>query len=57
MMKLFPVSIRFCLVELEGLELHLLEVELIAQAINYFISLYIADIPTRLLLKTMIEYI
>ena len=43
-------------VELGGLGLYSLEVESIAQAINHFVSLYVADIQTRLLLKTMIEY-
>ena len=57
MMKTFPVPIRSCPVELEDLDLYLLEVELIAQAINHFILLYIADTPIRLLLKIMIEYI
>ena len=53
--KIFLVSMRFCLVELGGLGLYLLEVESIVQAINYFVSLYVADTSTRLLLKIMIE--
>ena len=57
MMKTFLVSIRFYLVELGGLGLYLLEVESIAQAINYFVSLYIADTLIRLLLKMMIKYV
>ena len=56
-MKTFLVSMRFCLVELGGLGLYLLEVESIAQAINHFISLYVADTSIRLLLKTVIKYI
>ena len=54
--KTFLVLMRFCPVELGGLALYLLKVESIAQAINYFISLYIVDITTKLLLKSMIEY-
>ena len=57
MMKIFPVLMRFYPVELGRLGLYLLEVESIAQAINYFISLYIADTLIRLLLKIMIEYV
>jgi hypothetical protein len=56
-MKIFPVSIRFCPAELGGLRLYSLEVESIVQAINHFISLYVADTPTRLLLQIIIEYI
>ena len=56
MIKTFLVLIRFCLVELGGLGLHLLEVESIVQSINYFVLLYVADILIRLLLKIMIEY-
>ena len=56
MMKIFLVPMRSYPVELGGLGLYLLEVESIVQAINYFVSLYIADTPIRLLLKTMIEH-
>ena len=57
MIKIFPVSIRFYPVELRGLGLHSLEVESIAQAINHFVSLYVVDTLTRLLLKIMIKYV
>jgi hypothetical protein len=56
-MKIFPVLMRICLVELGGLGLYLLEVESTAQAINHFVLLYVADELIRLLLKMMIEYI
>ena len=49
-MKIFLVLMRFCPVELGGLGPYSLEEESIAQAINYFVSLYVVDTPTRLLL-------
>jgi len=55
--KTFLVAMRYSSLELGGLGLYFLEVESNAQAINHFTSLCIADILTRLLLKTMMEYV
>ena len=41
---------------LEGLNLQLLEVEVITQAIHHLVSLYSLDTLTKLLLQTIIEY-
>ena len=56
-MKTFLAAMRYSLLELGELGLHFLEVESTAQAINYFVSLCAVDTLTRLLLKTMMEYI
>ena len=55
-MKTFPIALRSLPVHLGGLNLQSIEVEAIAQAIHHLISLYTADTPTKLLLKTIIEY-
>ena len=54
-MKMFPIALRSMPVYLGGLNLQSIEVEAIVQAI-YLILLYTADTPTKLLLKTIIEY-
>ena len=55
-MKTFPIVIRSLLTFLGGLNLHLLKVEAITQAIYYLVSLYSSDTLTKLLLQTIIEY-
>ena len=55
-MKTFPTVMRRVPAHLGGLNLRSVEVEALAQAIHHLISLYEADTPTRLLLKTIIEY-
>ena len=55
-MKTFPIALRSIPVYLGGLNLRSIEVEAIAQSIHHLISLYIADTPSKLLLKTIIEY-
>ena len=55
-MKTFPLVMRSVPSYLGGLNLQLIEVESIAQAIHHLISLYTAETPTKLLLKTIIEY-
>ena len=55
-MKMFPIALRSMPVYLGGLNLQSIEVEAIAQAIHHLISLYTADMPTKLLLKIIIEY-
>ena len=55
-MKMFPITLRSMPVYLGGLNLKSIEVEAIAQAIHYLISLYTANTPTKLLLKTIIKY-
>ena len=55
-MKTFPVVMRSVPTHLGGLNLQLVEVETIAQAIHHLISLYAAETPTKFLLKTIIEY-
>ena len=55
-MKTFPIIMRTSPTFLGSLNLYQLEVETIAQAIQYLVSLYSSNTPTRLLLKTMIEY-
>ena len=54
--KTFPIALRSMLVYLGGLNLRSIEVESIAQVIYHLISLYTADTPTKLLLKTIIKY-
>ena len=54
--KTFSIVLRSLLIFLGGLNLQLLEVEVIAQAIYHLVSLYSLDTPTKLLLKTIIEY-
>ena len=55
-MKTFPIVMRSVPAYLGGLELHSAKVEALAQAIHHLISLCKADIPTRLLLRAIIEY-
>ena len=55
-MKTFPMIIRSLLTFLRGLNLQLLEVEAIAHTIHHLVSLYSSETPTKLLLKTIIEY-
>ena len=47
---------RSLLTFLEWLNLQLLKVEAIAQAIYHLVSLYSSDTPTKLLLQMIIEY-
>ena len=54
--KTFPVIMRGLPTFLGGLNLQLLEVEAIVQAIHYLVPLYSSETPTKLLLKTIIEY-
>jgi len=54
--KIFPVVMKSFATFLGGLNLQLLEVEVIAQAIYHLVSLYSLDTPTKLLLKIIIEY-
>ena len=53
---MFPIVLRSMPVHLGGLNLQSIEVEVIVQAIHHLILLYTADTPTKLLLKTIIEY-
>ena len=55
-MKTFLTVMRSVPAYLGGLNLHLAEVEALAQAMHHLISLHEADTPTRLLLKTIVEY-
>ena len=55
-MKTFPVIMRSLPTFLGGLNLQRLEVEAITQVIHYLVSLYSSETPTKLLLKTIIEY-
>ena len=55
-MKTFPTVMQRVPAHLGGLNLRSAEVEALAQAIHHLISLYEADTPTQLLLKTIIEY-
>ena len=55
-MKIFPMIMRSLPTFLGGLNLQLLEVEAIAYAIHHLVSLYSSETPTKLLLKTIIEY-
>ena len=55
-MKTFPMIIRSLPTFLGGLNLQLLKVEAIAQAIHHLILLYSSETRTKLLLKTIIEY-
>ena len=54
--KTFPVAIRSVPTHLGGLNLHSLEIEMIAQMIHHLVSLYLADTLRRALLHTIIEY-
>ena len=54
-MKTFPIVMRSAPVHLGGLNLQSVEVEALAQALHHLISLYAAETPTKLLLKTIIE--
>ena len=54
--KVITIVIRGVIFYLGGLNLQLIEVESIAQAIHYLISLYTAETLTKLLFKTIIEY-
>lgn len=55
-MKTFPSVMRSVPAHLGGLDLHLAEVEALAQVMHHFISLHEADTPTRLLLQILMEY-
>ena len=54
--KTFPVIIRSLPTFLGGLNLQLLKVEAIAQAIHHLVLLYSSETLTKLLLKIIIEY-
>ena len=55
-MKTFPVIIRSVLIFLGGLNLQLQDVEVISQNLHNLVSLCTSNTPTKLLLKTIIEY-
>lgn len=55
-MKTFPSTMRSVPAHLGGLDLHLAEVEALAQAMHHFISLCEADALPRLLLQILMEY-
>ena len=55
-MKTFPMAIRSELAYLGGLYLQSLETEVIAQVPHHLVSLYKAETPTKLLLRSIIEY-
>ena len=54
-MKTFPIVMRSTPVHLGGLNLQSVEVDALAQVLHRLISLYAAETPTKLLLKTIIE--
>ena len=53
--KTFPILMRIVPAFLGGMNMHLLEVEAIAQAIHHLVSLCSADTATKFLLKMIIE--
>ena len=55
-MKTVPVIMRSAPMFLGGLDMELLKVEAIAQAIHHLLLLYFADTTAKLLLKMIIEY-
>ena len=55
-MKTFSSAMRSIPAHFGGLNLHLAEVEALAQATHHFISLHEADTPALLLLQILIEY-
>ena len=55
-MKTFLVIMRSIPIFLGGLNLQSLEVEVIAQNAHHLASLHVSNAPTKLLLKTIIEY-
>ena len=56
-MRIFPIVMRDSLVEFGRLGLYSLEIELLAQVVNLFVSLCTTDTLTQSLLKVMMECI
>ena len=55
-MKTYLILMRSTSTFLGELNMYLLEVETITQAVNYLVSLYSTDTIIKVLLQTMIEY-